>query len=69
MAQWDLSEYRYLWLPDDDLDIAPDSIDTMFRVAERYKYDPRPLCLIAVHSFSPTGTHGCTTETLTPPSP
>ncbi len=38
MAQWNLSGYTFLWLPDDDLDIGPRDINTMFRVAERFKW-------------------------------
>ncbi len=35
---YDVSAYEYIWLPDDDLDISCEDINTMFMVAEKHAY-------------------------------
>ena len=37
MSAWDLNEFEYVWLPDDDLEVSPEAINTMFRTAAKYR--------------------------------
>jgi hypothetical protein len=43
MATFDLAQYTYVWLPDDDLQLAPAAVSALFRVADHYKC-VRSLC-------------------------
>jgi hypothetical protein len=37
MTGLDLTQYQYVWLPDDDLEVSPDDINRMFQTAAKYR--------------------------------